>query len=505
MPDRCILGIDSGNTVTKAVVFSESGRQLSVESCATEQIKPRPRFVERDMNTLWQLTGRVIRQAIEKAGIDASHIVAVSLTGHGDGVYLVDRDGVPLGNGVLSLDTRTAGILERWQADGTSAAAFDATGQMPYAPAPSALLVWIRDHEEGRFDRIGHVLSCKDWLRYKLTGAFATDWTEASTSFADPVTQNYSDEALRLFGLQSLRSALPVAADPCSIIGEVTPGAAEQTGLKVNTPVAAGLHDVTASAVGAGVVEPGLLAIVAGSFSINEVISAELRPSTEWLSRNSFRRGEWMNMSLSPASSANVDWFVRQCCRDALQRAEREGGSLFRYLEDELADAFEDESRVVFHPFLYGSPHGTDASAAFLGLQGWHHRGHLMRALLECVVFNHRYHIDALSREFSFRSARLTGGGSRSPRICQLFADTTGLHIETVAVNETGALGAALCGAVATGVYNSLAEAAQQTVSVAATYAPRQAHKAELDDQYCRYRTSIGALSDQWTSLRGED
>lgn len=505
MSCKCILGIDSGNTITKAVIFDESGTLLSIGHCQIEHIQSKQRFVERDMDIHWRMTRRAIHQAVKSSGIDSAHIVAVSVTGHGDGLYLVDENCSPLGNGITSLDSRSVDIIEQWRLDGVLGEALPVTGQMPYAPAPSAILRWIKENEPNRYRKIRWVLSCKDWLRFKLTGKIATDWTEASTSFVDPHTQNYSSKALALFGLQEIEAALPEAFDPCAIIGEVTKEAAETTGLKAGTPVAIGLHDVTASAVGAGVVEPGLLSIVAGTFSINEIISTEPHPSSSWYCRNSFRRGEWMNMAISPASSANIEWFVKQCCRDAILLAKQKGGSLFDYLEEEIADAFNNQSFAVYHPFLYGSPHGNDTSAAFLGLQGGHHRGHMIRALFEGVVFNHRHHVDALRTEFSIKKARLTGGSSRSSRICQLFADGLGLDIEVADVDETGALGAALCGAVGIGIFDSLAEAARQCVSIAAAYSPIKQPQHQLNKHYQRYTSSIAQLQPEWKKLRGEE
>lgn len=505
MSDKYILGIDSGNTVTKAAVFHQNGTLISVGHCLVEHIKPKHRFVERDMDILWDMSRKAIRQAIHTASIDPESIVAVSVTGHGDGLYLVDENCNPLENGITSLDSRSADVIDRWRIDGVLDEALIVTGQMPYAPAPSAILRWIKEYEPERYAKIGWVLSCKDWLRYKLTGKIATDWTEASTSFVDPYTQEYSTNAFKLFDLQEIEHAMPESYDPCAIVGEVTKETADQTGLKAGTPVAIGLHDVTASAVGAGVVEPGLLSIVAGSFSINEIISSQPHPSSNWCCRNSFRRGEWMNMALSPASSANIEWFVNQCCRDAILLAEQKGGSLFDYLEEEIADAFKNDCFVVYHPFLYGSPHSNDALAAFLGLHGGHHRGHMLRALFEGVVFNHRHHVDALKTEFIIKKARLTGGSSRSSRMCQLFSNGLGIDIEVVDVDETGALGAALCGAVGIGLFDSLVTAAAQAVSVSAFYSPQKQIQSQLDTQYKRYTSSIAQLQPEWLKLRGEE
>lgn len=221
----CILGIDSGLTMTKAVVFDAGGRVLSFARCRIAQTIPQPRHVERDMAALWQATAQAIREALATAG-SATDIVAVAATAHGDGVYLLDHSAQPLGPGILSLDSRAGAIVQRWQDDGTASAALPLSGQMPHASAPSALLAWMRDHQPDRFARIGHVLACKDWLRLCLTGTIGTDLTEASTSFTNVGTQVWSAEVLHLFGLSALAQTLPDVVRPDEIVGTVTAEAA---------------------------------------------------------------------------------------------------------------------------------------------------------------------------------------------------------------------------------------------------------------------------------------
>ena len=159
----CILGIDSGLTMTKAVVFDAGGRVLSFARCRIAQTIPQPRHVERDMVALWQATAQAIREALATAG-SAADIVAVAATAHGDGVYLLDHSARPLGPGILSLDSRAGAIVQRWQDDGTASAALPLSGQMPHASAPSALLAWMLDHQPDRFalcdSRLGQRRRC---------------------------------------------------------------------------------------------------------------------------------------------------------------------------------------------------------------------------------------------------------------------------------------------------------------------------------------------------------
>ncbi|MEX3940780.1 FGGY-family carbohydrate kinase [Paraburkholderia sp. BR10937] len=497
--ERYLLGVDSGSTATKAVVFDTSGRTVAVGSGRVEQRQPRARHVERDMQAVWAAACGAIRDALHK--IPADSIAAVGVTGHGDGLYLVDRAGAPLGPGVLSLDSRAFDVTERWREAGVLEKALTLTGQQPYPYAAVSLLKWIQFNEPERFAKIGHVLFCKDWLRLCLTGVPATDPTEASSSFTDVDTQTYSDEVLALYGLTSIGHARPQIIASAAPAGRITAQAAAQTGLKEGTPVACGLHDVTSSALGMGNIEPGVVSITAGTFSINEILSDRPQRDPRWSCRNGTRPGQWMNMSISPASSSNVDWALRELFQHETQEAARRGCSLFDLIGDEVQAAFAEPSSVMFHPFLFGSPFEQPASASFFGIRSWHRRAHLARAVLEGMVFNHRWHVEALTCAFPARRAGLTGGGSSSPLLAQLFADVLGVAIDIPESREASALGAALCAGVSVDVFASLSEATAHACRVAHTYVPDTQRHGQLDEAYALWSRLTAAMQPLWPAL----
>ncbi|WP_042263047.1 FGGY-family carbohydrate kinase [Paraburkholderia heleia] len=497
--ERYLLGVDSGSTATKAVVFDTSGHTVALGSRRVEQRQPRARHVERDMQQVWEAACGAIRDALSK--IPANSVAAVGVTGHGDGLYLVDSAGAPLGPGILSLDSRAFDVTEHWREAGVLEKALARTGQQPYPYAAVSLLKWIQLNEPERFARIGHVLFCKDWLRLCLTGVPATDPTEASSSFTDVDTQTYSDDVLALYGLTSIGRTLPAITASAAAAGRVTAQAAAQTGLKEGTPVACGLHDVTSSALGMGNIEAGVVSITAGTFSINEILSDRPRRDPRWSCRNGTRPGQWMNMSISPASSSNVDWALRELFQHETQEAARRGCSLFDLIGDEVQAAFTQPSSVMFHPFLFGSPFEQPASASFFGLRSWHRRAHLARAVLEGMVFNHRWHVEALTSAFPARRAGLTGGGSSSPLLAQLFADVLGVAIDIPESPEASALGAALCAGVGVGAFASLADATARACRVAHTYVPDIERHSRLDEAYALWSRLAAAIQPLWPAL----
>lgn len=496
-----LLGVDNGLTVTKAVIFDEAGRVVSLARRRVPQQMPESRHVERDMAGLWTQTAAAIAEAIAACPRPAREIACVAATAHGDGLYLLDADRTPLGPGILSLDSRAGGVAAAWGSDGTAARALDRTGQTPHASAPSALLAWIRDNEPDRFGRIAHVLACKDWLRLCLTGRIATDLTEASTSFTDVAAQAYADDILPIFGLQALSDALPPVLRPDALAGEVTPEAASATGLIAGTPVAAGLHDVTASALGSGGYGEGVVAIVAGTYSINETVSSAPRTDPRWFCRNGLRRGEWNSMAISPASAANYDWFLDTLCGAERRAAEASGRSFHAEIIPQIEAAMARPSTAIFHPYLFGSPHGPVASAGFFGLRGWQDRGDMLRAVIEGIAFNHRAHVDALREGFAPRTARLTGGISRSPVFAQLFADVLAMPVSTTDTDEAAAWGAALCAGAAVGMFDSPRHDPRDMTGLTRTYAPDPTRSADLARRLEVFSDLGHALAPLWPKI----
>lgn len=493
-----ILAIDNGLTVTKAVIFDLDGNQIAVSRRNVAQCKPVPRRVERDMTELWQQTASAILDVLEKSATDPQRIAAVAATAHGDGLYLLDHDRRPLGLGILSLDSRAIDVVDEWQRNGTSRKALELTGQVPHVSAPSALLCWIRREEPDRFARIAHVLTCKDWLCYCLSGHIGTDQTEASTSFTDARTQRYSAEALALFNLSAIKAALPNVAHSADIVGKVTADASRLTGLAEGTPVAAGLHDVTASALGIGAHRTGVVGIVAGTYSINECVSTEPRIDARWFCRNAVAPGKWNNMAISPASATNYDWFLDTFCASERARADT---SIHDLLGSEINAALLRPSSVMYHPYLFGSPMGPAPSAGFLGLRGWHGRGDMLAALLQGIAFNHRQHIDALRDCFGSTEARLTGGASRNPTVAQLFADVLDMPVTVTDTDEAAAWGAALCAGAAVGTFARFDADPRDIDSRAKKYQPARNRAAQYAERYALYREVAETLTSTWDRL----
>jgi L-xylulokinase len=484
----CYVGIDSGLTVTKAAVFDGTGRCLGTGAVPSRHELLGDGLVETDPEQQWQDVGTATRAALST--VDPAEIAAVGITAHGDNVYLVDAAGRPTRPALPSLDFRGAAIAAGWVADGTADALFDVLGELPLPHHVHATLRWLAEHEPDALERARWFLFGKDFLRLRLTGAVGTDATDATCGFADVTTGAYSPVALAACGLTQLADRLPPVHGSTALAGTVTAAAAEVTGLPAGLPVAYGLHDIPAQAVGSGLADTSTALLVAGTYSVNAVLTDRPVPGRAWLCRQWAEPGRWLSMSTSATSASNLTWLVEQL---GLAPA---GG--YPELDAEVAAVLADETRLVFHPFLFGTPAAPAASASLLGLRPWHRRGHVYRAVLEGIAFSHRGHLETLAPCGPVRRAVLTGGAARSPVWAQLFADTLGLPVLVPDSAEAGALGAALCAAVATGAYPSLAAATAATVHFRHTYEPDPARVAVLAEAYDRFTATVAAAAPLW-------
>jgi len=499
-----LLGIDNGGTVAKAGLFALDGRELAVAARKTEMLAPRPGHTERDTDALWQATAQAIRAAIEQSGVRARDILGVATAGHGNGLYLVDAQGRPVRNGIISTDGRAKDYVARWHADGTFRAIHPRTMQSLWPAQPGPLLAWLRDHEPETIRRARWALMVKDYIRFRLTGEFQGELTDMSaTSLVDVAAGQYDDRGLAAMGLAELRRLLPPIRRSEEVCGQVTAEAAEVTGLAQGTPVAGGLFDVDACGLACGLVDERPLVVIAGTWSINQFVSPRPVVAEDLFMTSRYCvPGQYLIMEASATSASNLEWFVTQFLPRERELAEQQGRSVYDLCNEMVAGTRPDEPAIIFLPFLYGSIADANAKACLLGMSGWHTRAHVLRAIYEGIVFGHLAHYQRLLR---FRrppqTVRLTGGAARSDVWVQMFADCYGLPMEIPAGTELGAMGAAVCAAVAAGCYPDFPQAVTAMVRLARVQEPDRGRTSLYAEKYGRYQEAAAALGPLWGKL----
>lgn len=473
------LGIDNGGTATKAAVFNEKGELLSVARRSTPVTSPEPGWYERDMEQLWQLTGEVIREALQKAG--EAEILAVACTGHGKGLYLWGNNG-PVHAAIASTDARAETLVDVLLEQGIQNQLFPLTLQPLLACQPAALLRWLKQEKRDIYRQIEYVFEAKDYIRFRLTGEARAELTDFSgTSLLNLNTAAFDKRIFTILDIPEMERALPPVCQAGEVCGTVHAAAAALTGLKAGTPVCGGMFDIDACALAMGITGGEDIAVITGTWSINEYISRQPvldSPGT----KNSLYclPGYYLIEESSPTSAGNLEWFISQW------QLERQ--SVYQELDALLQSTAP--TSALFLPFLYGTSLSHNTGACLAGLHEGLTRNDLLRAVLEGVVFGHQYHIERLlGRRAPPRALRLCGGAARSRGWVQLFADVSGLPVETVAGEELGALGCAITAAAA-GFYKGYGEALTHMSRVAYTATPKA---SPLRDKYQAYKRLLAA------------
>jgi len=498
---KYLLGTDNGCTVAKAALFTLDGKELAVASRKIETITPHLGWVEMDMLRSWQATVESIREVLAKANVDPKDIACIASAGHGNGLYLVDKAGRPVRNAISSTDARARKHIDQWAADGVDKAIRPKTMQAIWPAQPNALLAWLRDHEPDTMKQAGWVLMCKDYIRFRLTGRIAAELTDFSgTSLINVGTADYDDEVLEAFGIAEMRGLLPPLVRSADICGEVTPEAAEATGLAVGTPVAGGMFDIDACGLSTGLTSEAPLCMIAGTWGNNQYISRTPVVDEDVFMTSCYAiPGFYLMLEGSATSASNLEWFVTEFFGAERKAAEAKGGNVFDLVNDLVAATKPEETNIVFLPFLYGSNVNPDAKSGFLGLNNYHGRGHVLRAIYEGVIFGHRFHVERLLKYRPMPEAiRFTGGAARSKVWVQIFADSFGVPVEVPEGTELGALGAAILASVAAGCHESFEAAVGAMVHFSRRQEPDPAMKAHYDAKYARYNRVIEALDGAW-------
>jgi L-xylulokinase len=482
--DPCLLALDCGLTATKALIFDPEGRVLAEGRCATE-VKNRAGRSELDMEVQWRNAAAAIRSAVASGSFAPEAVRCVAVSGHGAGLYAVDDRLRPAGPALTSMDTRAEPILRERKERG--AGHYELTRHEPWAGQPIVQLAWLRREEPALYRRIRWVLSAKDWAVLRLTGTLSADLTDASNSgFVNINTKSYDERITDGFGIPEVAGMLPQLALSTKVVAGVSEAAAEETGLAAGTPVASGLFDVIACALGSGVYDEQRLSIIAGTWNINTAIDTRLVEVAPSVKCSLSADGESFAYVESSATSAvNFEWFVQTF----VSGDSPEG----RYREAiEAAAAQRPSAEDPFYlPYLHSSHLDSGRGAGFFGLRPEHGMGHAARAVLEGVCFAHRAHLEILRSAGSGLGrevAVLSGGASHSEYWASLFADVLGIQLELTDCAEAGALGAAIVAAVGADIYRSVAEAAAAMVRISSTFEPKPEGRRFCSERFERFR-----------------
>lgn len=503
MKDRYVMGIDNGGTVTKAAIYDMQGCVISSASTTTRMLTPKPFYTERDITKLWQANIQVIREAVEQAPISAQQISGVSVTGHGNGLYLMGVDGKPVRNGIISTDYRARKYVDQWE----NSAEFEErilpkTMQSVWAGQPIALLAWLDMHEPEVREKTQHIFMVKDLIRFYLTGEAFLELTDISgTNIMNVRDRCFDDELLAFWGISNWKAKLPPIKLSTECCGHITEKVAKLTGLAVGTPVSGGVFDIAASCIASGINTINKLAIVTGTWSINEYVTDKPVVDKDLFMTSIYPLEQrWLITEASPTSASNLEWFINNFMATDKQFEEKNGRSIYDLCNQLVASTDPVDSHLLFFPFVFGSNAIPDATAGFIGINSFHKKEHFLRAVYEGVTFSHLYHIERL-RKFNPQlstTIRIAGGVTNSAVWLQIFSDILQCPLEIVDVKEHGTLGAAMTATVMCGFYKDVFAASENMVHVSKTILPNSAYQEIYQKKYLLYKQMLTGMQSPW-------
>ena len=498
-----LIGIDAGGTMTKVVLFDLLGNELGCERQPNVMLLPHAGWTERDAERMWAAACLSIRNLLQSTNTNPADVVAVTPSGYGGGIYMVDRDGVPVRNALVSTDTRSLSTIDKWTANGVRKHVSAAIEQLVWPGQSLAIMGWMQDHEPDAMNRTVHVLSCKDYLRMRLCGDISTDPTDAGCAGILNVTRSeISREAFEAASLTGWLNKLPPVAPPTETAGRLSDKAAQETGLKPGTPIVRGVYDVVGCALATGVEQSSQLAAVAGTFSIHSTLhhAPALDPMPHIQTPYPVS-GMVLATTATPTSASNLEWFCKTAMTGEAEKAKASGRSIYDVCNDLVASTLPAGNDIQFFPFLYDGPRG--APAGFTGLKASTTMADLLRSLYEGVIFAHRTDFNYLLTGPDAAKPdviRFAGGPSRSEVWSQMFADGLGLPVEIANGGELGAKGGAICAAVAIGAYGSVPDAIRNMVRIERRFEPDPERGAALSAKYADYQAAVDSSVQAWTA-----
>jgi L-xylulokinase len=491
MSGEILISIDAGGTAVKVVAFDLMGAEIAAETADVPTDHHPDGRVERDVEAFWAGTTSALRRLTARCA--GQSILAVGCTGFGNGVFLLGADGRGTRPGIVSVDHRAQPLVDELAASGQATAISAHTGHRLWGGQTLMQLAFLARTEPDVMARSRWALACKDVIRFRLTGAALTDPTEASGGgLMDVAAGTYAHSVFDQLGLAPHAHLLPPIVASAGLAGRVSSQAAAETGLPEGTPVAGSMMDVAASSLGAGAVDAAVLTMIAGTWSINSLESGPPKgPQTPIL--NMLYRGDDRRLIAegSPCSAANLGWFLDHAMGGRVTMAE--ANSL-------VANSPVQTRRCQFLPYVFGP---DPRRGTFVDLGARDDLGTMLRAIFEGVVFQARRHAEdavAVAGQPFPQTIRLAGGASKSPVWAQIFADICQRKVEVVRAAEVGALGAAICAAVACGAYTDLAEAAAQMTGVARSHSPDAALGPFYEKRFhsfCRLDHGLAALLEE--------
>lgn len=455
-----MIGIDIGTTSTKSVLFTEQGAVVSTCTQEYPLYTPAPDVAEQDPEQIVQAAVRSIRGVMDESGVSANEILFVSYSSAMHSLIAMDKDDKPITNCITWADNRSAAWSSKLQENGVGHRIYRRTGTPIHPMSPLTKLMWLRHDEPELFQRASKFISIKEYLFFRLFSSYIVDYSIAScTGLLNLEQLDWDAEALELAGITPDRLSRLVPTT--HTIEGMHPEWAEKTGLSLSTPFVVGASDGVLSNLGVNAIEPGVVAATIGtSGAIRTVVN---RPVTDPKGRTfCYALTDNLWVVGGPVNNGGMlfRWVRDEFAASEVETAKRLGINSYDVLTRIAERVSPGSEGLLFHPYLSGERAplwNPNARGSFFGLTLHHQKEHMIRAVLEGVIFNLYTVLLAMEEQIGHPSSiQATGGFARSPLWRQMMSDIFNQEVVVPESFESSCLGAVVLGLYATGRAKSL-------------------------------------------------
>jgi len=490
-----LIGIDIGTSGTKSVLFDTLGSVIASATAEYPLSQPHNGWAEQNPEDWWEAVQATLSIITQKA--TDGKIVGVGLSGQMHSLVLLDQNNEVIRPAILWCDQRTAEECREIEARIGRERLIEITANPALTGFTASKLLWVQKNEPENFARCAHILLAKDYIRFKLTGEYATEVSDASgMQLLDVPKRQWSEEICN--ALQIPMHLLAKVYESPDVTGYITKDAAEKTGLPTGIPVAGGGGDNAASAIGTGVCAEGDAFTTIGTSGVvfaptnAPIVDPEGRVHTFCAAVP----GTWHVMGVTQAAGLSLNWFRNQLA------SELSYGEIDSLCEKLPIGA----EKLLYLPYLMGERTpilDPNARGVFLGLSAMHTKAHMARAVIEGVSYSLRDCLEILSEmRISLLRMTLCGGGAKSPLWRQMLSDVYGISVTILESNEGAALGAAILGGCAAGIYASVEKGCKICIRGGKQIKPNTDAHAEYDRFYGTYRTIYPQLKNVFAELK---
>ncbi len=501
-----IIGVDIGTSGTKTVLFDESGKVIASKTIEYPMYQPKNGYAEQDPKDWADATVNTLKAVVSQSGVSKDDIKGIGLSGQMHGLVMLDKDNEVIRNSIIWCDQRTAKEVEEMNAKLGERKLIEITANPALTGWTAAKILWVKNNEPQNYERCRHILLPKDYIRFILTGEYATEVSDASgMQLLDVPNRCWSDEILSTLEID--KSLLGKVYESCEVTGTLTKKMAELTGLNEGTIVVGGAGDNAAAAVGTGVVEDGKAFTTIGTSGV--VFAHTSSISIDALGRVhtccAAVPGAWHVMGVTQGAGLSLKWFRDNFCGSEKETAKLMGVDEY-YLMDKEAETVEvGSNRLLYLPYLMGerTPHlDPNARGVFFGLSAMHTKKDMLRAVMEGVSYSLRDCVEVFREmKIDINDMMACGGGGSSPLWRSMLADLYNCPVKTLASKEGPALGVALLASVGAGIYSSVSEACKQVIEVNKIQEPNAQNVGEYEKYYQLYREIYPALKNSFSRL----